>query len=92
MYSTLVSSYFNIILDISKMKNGEMKFNLFHYLREYFALSSPRAIIYDTETGSSLIAFKLSAERTADLQILLDCESLDWEIQEDNGHHIFIFK
>jgi len=91
-YQKFVTDYFNIILDISDMENNRFKFNLFHYLREYFALANPRAVVYDTETRSSILAFKLEHERLPDLIVLISDSSIKWKLTEQNGRYIFVFE
>lgn len=89
-YDQFVAPFFNVIVDISGMATrNRVANNLFVLIKEHFALSEPRALIFCGEPNVKVMALKLDPNRVKLLHTFLTSPDLAWTFEESNGRFVF---
>lgn len=89
-YDQFVGKAFNVVLDLTR--SSAPSEDVFISVKEHFALSSPRTIVAVPNPPLKAMALFLSEERLEALKLFLTCDTLDWEMKEENGRSILVFK
>lgn len=93
-YSELVTSKFNVILDVTNLSspNEKIRALLFSVIKEYFALAEDRIHVFTVDPRATLYGYKLNTQRVQQFIDFLKCDELSFNMVKQNERTILIFE
>ena len=89
-YDNFIGRAFNVVIDTTNSRTT--KDDLFINVKEYFALSEARLMVFCSRTPIKAMALQLSDERIEKLKEFITSPDLNWEERKENGRCILVFK